>query len=154
MSERAAAKKYWGGRSRCGRATPGIETSAAYAGLFVDDRRRNTAAAVAGDRLIVAASGPHGRAGGCGRRSAARWAARRVFGRKRGRFRHELLDHAGKNLPFAAPVVVAHQRPYALDDICLGREGVQPRRVAPALAPHLRLAVGRPRMPPIVVFAA
>ena len=103
------------------------------------------------DRLIVAGSGRDSRVGGC--RPAARWAAWRVFGGKRRWFRQELLDHARQNLPFAAPVVVAYQGPYALDDIGLRRRRVQMRRMTPALAPHRRLAVGWPRTSAIVVFA-
>jgi len=145
-------QKHCGGRSRCGRATAGSEMSAATVG-FRYYRRRKAAAAVAADRSVVAGSDRHRRAGGCRRRSAARWAACRVFGRRRGRFRYEFLEHAGQNLPFATPVVVAHQRPCAFDDIRLGRRGIQKRRVATALAPHRRLAVGRPRTPAVVVFA-
>lgn len=66
---------------------------------------------------------------------------------------NRLFDHARQHRPFTAPIVIAHQRPHTLDDVRLGGDRIQQRRVAPALSPHRCLAVGGSRPSAVVILA-
>src|SRR5205823_3967995 len=78
---------------------------------------------------------------------------RQILGGQRRFVRLRAFGLTDENFPFAAPVVIAHQRPDAFDDISLRGHRIEMRCMPATLTPELSLAVERPGVPAIVEAA-